>query len=148
MATLTADPLFKTYAICSIILSVQMLVLAGLTPAKRAKHKKYLNPEDSKVSFKDATVTVGAEHEEVARVMRAHRNMNESLPMFFALGLIFILSGASPLGGTICLITFTAARVLHSIVYLKAVQPWRTAMYAIGSFALIGMMVQIVIALL
>ena len=47
-----------------------------------------------------------------------------------------------------CFGAFTGARLLHSIVYIKELQPFRTMSYAIGAFALIGMMVQIVLAVL
>lgn len=139
MSTLSTDPEFKLYVICCAILSAQMLFLGGYTAATRSKNKNYLNPEDVKVSFKDAKLVEGAEHPNVARVQRAHRNLNESLPMFFALGLISVLAGASPLGVKICLGVFTGARVLHSIVYINELQPWRTMMFAIGTFALIGL---------
>ena len=148
MTTLLSDPQFRIYAICCVMLSAQMLILGGYTAARRAGNKNYLNPEDNKVSFKEARLVEGAEHPEVARIQRAHRNLLESLPMFFALGLIFVLAGANPMGGKVCFITFTAARVLHSLVYIKKLQPFRTITYAIGSFALIGMMVMIVMAVL
>lgn len=148
MSTLLADPQFRLYAICSVILSVQMLVLGGYTAARRAGNKNYLNPEDNKVSFKEAKLVEGAEHPEVARIQRAHRNLLESLPMFFALGLICVLAGVSPLGAKICIITFTAARALHSLVYIKELQPFRTISYAIGSFALLGMMALILMTVL
>jgi prostaglandin-E synthase 1 len=147
MLPFAADPQFKLYAVCCIVLSLQMLALAGITPARRAKHKGYLNPEDAVVSHKDATFVEGAEHPDVARVQRAHRNLLESLPLFFALGLIFVLAGASPLGGKICFLTFTGARVVHSIVYIKALQPWRTAAYAVGALCLAAMSVLILVAL-
>lgn len=148
MPTLLADPQFKLFAICAVILSAQMLVLGGYTAATRAKNKNYLNPEDNKVSFKEARLVEGAEHPDVARVQRAHRNLLESLPMFFALGLIYLLAGASPLGAKICFGTFTGARVLHSIIYIKELQPWRTITYALGSLALAGMMVLILMTVL
>jgi uncharacterized MAPEG superfamily protein len=148
MSTLSANPQFVVYVICSVILSMQMLILAGMTAARRSKVKNYLNPEDVKVAFKGATLVEGAEHPDVARIQRAHRNLNESLPMFFALGLAAVLAGASPMGVKICLGVFTGARVLHSIVYLNGVQPWRTIMYAIGSFSLVGLMVMSVLAIL
>ncbi len=146
MSALLADPQFKVFAICSVILSLQMLLLGAYTAATRARVKRFLNPEDVKVSFKDATQNDGEEHPDVARVIRAHRNLNESLPLFFALGLIGLLAGVSPLGAKICFGVFTGARVLHSLVYIKGVQPWRTMSYAIGTLALIGMAVMIVIA--
>jgi prostaglandin-E synthase 1 len=140
---LLSDPQFKLYAICSAVLSFQMLALGFMTAARRANHKKYLNPEDVVVAFKDATLVEGAEHPEVARIIRAHRNLNESLPLFFALGLIYVLAGAPALGAQICFITFTGARVLHSIVYVKGLQPWRTMFFAIGALTLVAMMVLI-----
>lgn len=148
MPTLLSDPSFKLYAACCAVLSFQMLVLAGMTAGTRSKHKGYMNPEDSKVSFKDAKLVEGAEHPDVARVQRAHRNLLESLPLFFALGLIFVLAGGSPLGAQICFGAFTGARILHSIVYLKGLQPWRTMMYAVGALSLVGLIVQILIAVL
>ncbi len=148
MLTLIADPQFKLYAICCVILTGQMLLLAGITPARRAKHKMYMNPEDAKVSFKGATMVEGAEHPDVARVQRAHRNLLESLPLFFALGLVYVLAGASPLGATICFSTFTGARVLHSIVYINALQPFRTIAYAVGALSLLAMSILILVRVL
>ena len=146
MLPLSADPSFRIYAICCIVLSLQMLLLAAVTAARRAKHQGYLNPEDASVSHKGATL-VDAEHPDVARVQRAHRNLLESLPLFFALGLICVLAGGSGLTTKICLGVFTGARVLHTVVYLNAKQPWRTACYAIGSLALLGLSVLTLLAL-
>ena len=81
-------------------------------------------------------------------MLRAHRNMLESSPLFFAIGLIYVLSGASPLGAKICFCTFTGARVLHSIVYVKAIQPWRTMFYAVSALSLVAMSVLILVTLL
>jgi microsomal prostaglandin-E synthase 1 len=147
MLTLASDPRFRTYALCCVVLSLQMLILAGVTAARRSKHQGYANPEDERVAFKGAKLVEGAEHPDVARVQRAHRNLLESLPMFFALGLVYVLAGASPLGAQICFFGFTGARILHSLVYINAMQPWRTATYAIGSFALVGMSVLTLLAL-
>ena len=116
MPTLAADPSFKLYALCAVILSLQMLLLGAMTAAKRAGRKNYLNPEDTSVASKEATLVDGVEHPDVARVIRAHRNMLETLPLFLALGLICVIVGVSPLGAKICFCAFTGARVLHSIV--------------------------------
>jgi prostaglandin-E synthase 1 len=148
MPALLADPQFKLYVICSVILSFQMIVLGAVTAATRAKNKHYNNPEDVKVSKKDASFNEGVEHPDTARVQRAHRNLLESLPLFLALGLICVLAGAPPLGVKICLGAFTAARVLHSIVYIKGVQPWRTMFFGIGTLSLVGMMVLSLLAVL
>lgn len=141
-------PSLKIFAICCCVLSTQMLLLAAMTAARRSKVKQYSNPEDKAVAFKDATLNEGEPHPEVARIQRAHRNMLESLPLFFGLGIVYVLVGASYRAAPILFITFTVARVLHSIVYIRAMQPLRTMMYAISALSLTGMMVLIVRTLL
>lgn len=145
---LSADPSFKLLAICSCVLVLESLALAAITPAKRAKHKGFMNPEDGVVSFGEARLVEGAEHPETARAQRAHRNLLESLPLFFGLGLVYVLAGAPLLGAQVCFIGFTAMRVVHAIVYLNAMQPWRTIAYALGSLCLIGMAALILRAVL
>lgn len=142
------SPELKLYAICSSILTLQMLFLGGLTAGTRAKRKGYLNPEDKSVSYSDATFVDGADHPDTLRVQRAHRNLLESLPMFFALGGIYLATGAPATGATVCFLGFTVARLLHMIVYLKAVQPWRTIFYALGSLSLLAMIVLILLTVL
>lgn len=132
---------FKFYAICSAILALNVIVLGAMTGAKRARTKSFSNPEDAK----GGPLNEG-EHPDVARVLRAHRNALENIPVFFAIGLIYTLSGASPLGAKVYFITFTAARLLHSVAHLKALQPWRSVSFGIGSLCLLGMIVQIGIA--
>jgi len=61
--------------------------------------------------------------------------------MFFGLGLLCVMTSKSALGAQICIGAFTAARVLHAIVYLTELQPWRTIMYTIGALSLVGMAV-------
>ncbi len=141
-------PELKLYAICSAVLTLQMLFLGALTAATRAKHNGYLSPEDGKVSRANATYVGAAEHPDTARVQRVHRNLLESLPMFFALGGIYLATGAPATGATVCFLGFTVARLLHMIVYLKAVQPWRTIFYALGSLSLLAMIVLILLTVL
>ena len=147
MHVVATDPQFKLFAGCAVVLSLQMLFLAAYTAATRSRVKHYLNPEDAKVSFHDAQLNNGAEHADVARILRAHRNLNESLPLFFSLGLLCLLAGAAPLASELCFGAFTVARLLHSFVYIKGLQPWRTMSYGVGTLALLGMSVLIVLAI-
>lgn len=141
MSTLLLDPQFRLYAICSVVLSLEMLFLGAYTAATRAKHKSFVNPEDARVSPGGSqAVAGGVEHPDVARILRAHRNLIESLPIFFALGLIYVLAGAPALGAKIGFPVFTAARVLHAVVYIKELQPWRTIAFAIGTLTLLTLM--------
>lgn len=147
LKALLADGPFRIYVICSVVLSMEMLVLGAMTAARRAKVGSFTNPEDAKVSPAGAKANDGIEHPEVARIMRAHRNLLEAIPMFFALGLIAVLTGASPMGVQIALITFTVVRVLHAIAYLNGAQPWRTIFFGIGLLCLLGLMIMSLMAL-
>ncbi len=133
---LMQNPEFRLYAICSVILAFEMMILAGLSGGRRVGSKKFVNPEDAKTS---AGEIVTVDPPEVARARRVHLNAVENIPLFFALGLVYVLAGASPLGAKICFITFTAMRVLHAIFYSFGKQPWRTLTYAIGSVCLAAM---------
>ncbi len=141
MASLLLGPQFKLYVVCCFVLCLLMFTIGAITAATRSKVKTYLNPEDKTVSLKDAKYNEGIDVPDVARVMRAHRNLIESLLPFSMLGLIYVLSGAPLLGAQVCFIAFTAARVLHTIVYLKGLQPFRTMMFGIGVLSMLGMMV-------
>lgn len=123
-------PGFRLFGICIFVLTIKMYVLGGMTAAKRASLKVFLNPEDAR-----GTDTANAEHPDVARYLRAHRNDLENVPLFFTLGLVAVLIGAPLLGLQICFIAFTVVRLLHTIVYLKSLQPWRTLCFAIGATA-------------
>lgn len=148
MSSLLTDSQFKIYVFCSVVLSLEMLALGAMTAARRAKVGTFTNPEDTKVSPDGAKFNEGVEHPDVARIMRAHRNLLESIPLFFALGLIAVLTGASPMGVKIALVTFTVARVLHAIAYLNGAQPWRSMFFGIGLLCLVALMIMSVMAVL
>jgi microsomal prostaglandin-E synthase 1 len=147
MNNLLQDAQFRIYVICSVVLSLECLALGAMTAARRAKVGMYANPEDVKVSPSGAKLNEGGvDHPEVARINRVHRNLLESAPLFFALGLIAVLTGAAPMGVKIALITFTVARVLHAISYLNSAQPWRTIFFGIGMLSLLGLIVMSLMA--
>jgi uncharacterized MAPEG superfamily protein len=129
----------KIFALCSCFLAMQALALAAMTAARRASARQYLNPEDIVVAFAGSALVDGIEHPSVARVIRAHRNLLESLPLFYGLGLTYVVCGASYRAAPILFATFTLARFVHTIVYLRELQPFRTISYAIGATAIVGM---------
>lgn len=134
---------FKFYGLCASILALNLMVLSGMVGATRARTKSFSNPEDAK----DKSAPAAAEeHPDVARVNRTHRNALENIPIFWAIALVYVLAGASALGAKIYFITFTVARILHSIAHIKALQPWRSIAFGVGSLCLAGMIVQIGIA--
>jgi prostaglandin-E synthase 1 len=141
---LLSFPGFRLYALCAIVLVFKMYAVGIITAATRGRLKVALNSEDA-TSFGAQLTT--AEHPDVERVLRAHRNDLENIPAFLILGIIAVLVGAPVWGLRIAFIAFTAARVMHSIAYIKAMQPWRSMSFGIGLLSVLALSVMIVIKL-
>lgn len=146
MTDLVNDPAFRSYAVCSAILAVKMLLSGNYTAMMRLRNKGFVNQEDAK-AFGAPSANAG-EHPAVAHALRIQRNDGENIPLFFAVGFLYVLVGASPFGATVYFWTFTTARILHTIAYMSHLQPWRAISYGVGFFCLIGMAVQIIAAAL
>jgi len=143
-----AHPSFRTYALCTAILGLKMLLSAIYTGTQRQRHQGYINAEDAR-TFGHAGARAGSEETPaVAHALRIQRNDLENIPLFFAIGLAYVLTGASPLGAVTYCWTFTIARILHTIAYVWNLQPWRAICYGIGTLALLGMIVHILIVTL
>jgi uncharacterized MAPEG superfamily protein len=138
MNLFTEFPGLKAFALSSVLVGLNMIVLAGITGAARGNTKSFNNPEDARGA------PLNVEHERVSRLRRAHQNAIESAVMFAPIGLLYVLSGATETGARAYCFTYALARILHSVVYLAGKQPWRTIMYVIGTLAIVGMMVHLV----
>ena len=110
MEELITNPAFQTYAVCSAILAIKMLLGGNYTTMMRMRNSGYVNPEDAKTFGGTANER---EHPAVAHALRIQRNDGENIPLFFAIGLIYVLSGATAFGATVYCWTFTIARLVH-----------------------------------
>jgi prostaglandin-E synthase 1 len=144
MLSLT-NPAFAPYAIAAGILGAHLILLAFWTGTVRAMKKQFVNPEDAKLNKADASEV---EHPDVLRTKRAHQNALENAVPFFAVGALYVATGASVTGAKAYCFTFLAARLLHSVFYLRGIQPFRTISFAIGALATLGMAVHVVRAAL
>jgi microsomal prostaglandin-E synthase 1 len=134
---LLALPALRLYALCAVILVLKMFVVSMYSGVVRGRLKVAMNPEDA---ARFGTQLVETEPAEVARVLRAHRNDLENIPGFLLLGLVAVMMGAPALALKISLIVFTAARVAHSIAYLKSMQPWRSMTFGVGVLSMLTVM--------
>jgi uncharacterized MAPEG superfamily protein len=136
---------FKIYALCATLVCLHLLVLSGITGYVRTRRKVFVNPEDARAT-KGAEAEV--DHPDVARVKRAHMNATENAVPFLALGLLYVMTGASEVGAQAYFFTYTGARILHSIFYLLGKQPFRTIFFSIGAIATAGLAYQVIAAVL
>jgi uncharacterized MAPEG superfamily protein len=140
-----ANPAFFAYALSCLVLSLNLLVLWVSSGATRARGGVAINPEDG--------ARYGAQVREsdppaVARFLRAHRNAEATIYPFLLLGLLYVLAGGRAGIAVPIFATFTVARIAHSIVYLRALQPWRTIAFATSLLAIIALMAAVLRVLL
>lgn len=138
-------PAFLAYAFTCLVLSLNLLALWISSGAVRAGSGVAINPEDgaryrAPVSELDPPA--------VARLLRAHRNAEATIYPFLLLGLVYILAGGGNWIAIAIFSIFTLARITHSIVYLRAMQPWRTISFATSLLAIVALMVALLLVLL
>jgi microsomal prostaglandin-E synthase 1 len=142
MKELLSNPAFRHYVFCAVALAFNPLVLASMTGGFRGKYKSPANPEDAKLSGNPFTEQNAPE---VERIIRAHRNALENIPITLIAGLLYVLVGASPTMVLALMGTCAVFRWLHSIFYLRSAQPWRTISFALSSLATAIMLVHSVV---
>jgi prostaglandin-E synthase 1 len=143
-----AHPAFRTYALCAAILGLKMLFSAIYTGVQRQRNQGYINAEDARAFGRSGARAGTEESPAVAHALRIQRNDLENIPLFFAIGLAYVLAGASPIGAVVCCWAFTLARIAHTVAYTWNVQPWRAIFYGIGTLAILAMIVQIIVAVI
>lgn len=148
METIMNNSAFQTYALCSAILALKMILSAFYTSAMRFSSQGYANPEDARAFGAPETQASSTDPPAVAHALRIQRNDGENIPAFFAIGLLYVLTGASPFGATVYFWTYTIARIAHTIVYMLQLQPWRAICYFAGVLCMLGMLAQIAAAVL
>ncbi len=129
---MTANPVFTAYVISATLLGFNLLVLANNTALTRAKAKEVVNPEDEVLNA-GADVVYEAGNANTGRYRRAHRNALENIPLFLITGFVLTLTGVSLPTAAVLFGIFVAARLFHSVAYVRQLQPWRTASFVVGA---------------
>jgi len=132
MNALLANDAFETYAFCAAILTLKMLGSALYTGYVRSQVKGYVNPEDAQFGGPDVAAAP-AEMPEVARALRIQRNDLENIPIFLAIGLLYVLAGGSGFGAFVFCWVFTLARIGHTVAYAREMQPARALLFGAGA---------------
>jgi len=144
MDVLQANPAFRSYALCAGILGLKMLGSAVYTGSRRQRHQGYINSEDAREFGGSGVAASDTEVGEVAHALRVQRNDLENIPLFFAVGLVYVLMGASHFWTALYCWTFTLARLAHTYFYVNHLQPGRARSYIVGAAVTALMILQIV----
>jgi len=132
------------YALAAVLLFFKMFAISAYQGFHRIGKLTFKTPEDAAMVGREAAKE---ELPQVQRAAQAWLNDLENIPIFLALGVAYVFSGASPGSAAWLFLVFTAARYLHTVFYLLGMQPWRTIAYAVGVVCLFSMSILILAAL-
>ena len=138
VAILLALPAVRLFAICYLLLVLKMVAVGFTTSFYRIRRRVFATPED--YALRGVNAPLGHD-EDIERIRRAHRNDLENILPFFAAGFFYSLTGPPMIMARIYFIGFVVARVLHSVFYVRAMQPWRTLAFTVGMILLLALVV-------
>jgi uncharacterized MAPEG superfamily protein len=142
MNALSALPAAPAYAASAIVLVLNLIGLANATALTRAQASEVINPED-KPKGKESAVVFEGGNDRTARYRRAHRNALENSPVFLITALVLTLMGTSATIAAALFYPFAAFRILHSVCYVKGIQPFRTIFFVLGLLLQVAVLVLI-----
>lgn len=136
-------PLLRMYAITTIVLGFKMFVNSLAQGRGRFASSIFTNPEDAKL-FGGKLET--HEAPSVERASSVWRNDLENIPFFLIVAGIYVMAtGLSSEAFEIYCVVFVVSRILHTIFFLNAIQPWRTIAFTVGEGAMFAMMIHLLI---
>jgi uncharacterized MAPEG superfamily protein len=139
MSTFLTSPAAPAYVISTLVLGFNLIGLANATALTRAHAKEVINPEDQALNKVAAVVFEGG-NDRTARYRRAHRNALENVPFFLVTALVLTLMGSAAGVAAALFYGFAVLRVIHSICYVKGVQPLRTIAFVLALLAQVAVL--------
>lgn len=136
-----ANPVFAVYAIAAAIMVLKGVAMSWLTVARLIKEEAgLLNPEDlRKTPFNpNPNPAQLGPHDPVDRIRRIQRNDLESLPYFFAAGLLYVTTMPPLWLAQVLFYGYVVTRLAHFVAYFTAQNhEVRAALWTPGSLVII-----------
>lgn len=126
---MSSYPAWQAFVCALIALFAKTTATSILQVVSRLRARTFVLPEDA------AMLRVRPVPEEAAIVRRCAavwRNDVENLPLFLALALAWMLSGAPAVDAWLLFGAYVSLRYLHTGAYLAGLQPWRALLYLAG----------------
>ncbi len=143
------NPVFVTYAIAAAIMVLKIMGQGWMTVYRMLKAEAgWASPEDLRAGLinRNPDPKQLELNDYVDRSRRIHRNDLENIPAFLAVGLLFVMTGPSPVLAGALMYGFVAARLLHTAAYTtKQSHEVRATLYTIGSLVVIFMAIYVLV---
>ena len=145
MPDLISDPNMRLLAEVDTLLVILMMTTGNYTSVLRLRRRVFATPEDYKVT----RLSPASEPDsQVERSKRIHQNHVENVLPFIAVSFFYTLTQPSHTTLALFLWGFLGARVVYSVCYAMAWQPYRTLLFTIGAVLMFVMAVLTLLAVL
>lgn len=125
----TSLPALPVFALALVALFAKTTLTSALQVVSRLRAGVFPIAEDARLMRKPPA---DAEADFVRRCANVWRNDTENLPLFIALALTYTLLGAPAAAAQALFGTYVLLRYLHTLVFLRGLQPWRAITYLVG----------------
>jgi uncharacterized MAPEG superfamily protein len=122
-------PALPAFAVSVTALFAKTTATSVLQVLSRVRSGVFPIPEDARLMRKPPAQ---AESAFVQRCANVWRNDTENLPLFIALGLTYTLLGAPAASAQVLFGAYVVLRYLHTLVFLRGLQPWRALLFLAG----------------
>lgn len=142
MSTLNFDnPVFVTYVIAATLMILKGVSMSWLTVVRMMRENAgFRAPEDLRRTALNPNPNPSqtVPNERVERIRRIQLNDLENLPYFLVAGLLYVLTGPSPVAAQWLLYGYVVSRLAHFIAYFTAqTHDVRATCWTVGSLILI-----------
>jgi glutathione S-transferase len=128
-STMPHYPALTLFALTLVALFAKTTLTSLLQIVSRFGSRRFLLREDARLVGVEA---VSSESFFVQRCAKVWRNDVENLPLFLMLALTYVLLGATHAEAVWLFSSYVVIRYLHTIAYLRGMQPMRTILYLSG----------------
>lgn len=129
MAPESSFPALPAYTLALVALFAKTTFTSMLQVVRRVRSGVFPIPEDARLMGRHPSAT---EADAVRRCADVWRNDTENLPLFMALGLVYVLLGAPADAAQGYFGAYVVLRYVHTAVFLRGLQPWRALAFLAG----------------
>ena len=143
-APLLESAAFRVWVASLVILFLKMFANSVVQALGRVRSGAFTRAEDARVFAKGAA-PVERELPLVERASGCWRNDLENIPMYLFISLAFVLAGGGERYAWIYFGLYTLIRCVHTIVYLRGLQPHRFLAFSAGNVVLFCLLVHLLL---
>ena len=137
---------WKVYSLTVVALFLKMFATILIQAYGRFKSNNFSNPEDLAIVEKifGKKDVVPSDNDLARRAQSVLRNDGENIPIFLFLAMTYVQLNCWKTGVLIYFLLFVSSRIIHTVAYIRGLQPLRNIVYQLGILVMFALCSHIV----